>query len=119
MDNNTTEFTRMHDLRTHVLFLNGAGLAVVGIRHSGSATDDAPALVGSVVALVTDPHQGAWPHVGVADHTLSIVFFTQASNGCRMRWRESSNYWIVWDFQRVLFENSPTPGCLRQKIKSG
>jgi len=109
----------MHDLGTHVLFLNGAGLAVVGIRHSGSATDDAPALVGSVVALVTDPHQGAWPHVGVADHTLSIVFFTQASNGCRMRWRESSNYWIVWDFQWVLFENSPTPGCLRQKIKSG
>lgn len=60
-------------MATYILFLDGALLAVVGVGHAGPPADDAAALVGAVVALVTDAHQGAGPHVGVTDHTLAIT----------------------------------------------
>lgn len=63
-----------------IFFLDGALLAVVGVRHSGPPADDAAALVGAVVTLVTDAHQGAGPHVRVADHALAVTFFTESSD---------------------------------------
>lgn len=60
-------------MATYIFFLDSALLAVVGIGHSRPPTDDASALVGAVVTLVTDAHQGAGPHVGIADHTLAIT----------------------------------------------
>lgn len=73
---------QVDDLRAtiSILFLDGALLAVVGVGHAGPPADDAAALVGAVVALVTDAHQGAGPHVGVTDHTLAITFFTESSD---------------------------------------
>lgn len=67
---------QVDDLRAtiSIFFLDGALLAVVGVRHAGPPADDAAALVGAIVALVTDAHQGAGPHVGVADHTLAITY---------------------------------------------
>lgn len=63
-----------------IFFLDGALLAVVGIRHSWSSADHTAPLVRAIVTLVTYAHQGAGPHVGVTDHTLAITFFTESSN---------------------------------------
>ena len=38
-------------------------------------------LVAPVVTLITDPDEGAGPHVGVTDHTLSIALLTQSTWG--------------------------------------
>lgn len=59
---------------TYVFLLDGALFAVVGIRHSWSSADDAAALIGAIVTLVTDSHQSARPHVGVTDDTFSITW---------------------------------------------
>ena len=64
-----------------VFFLDGAFLAVVGVRYSRAATNDTPALVRSVVALVADPDQSAGTNVGVADDASAVALFTQASDG--------------------------------------
>ena len=58
---------------THILFLNGALFTIVGIRDSGTPTDHTPALVRSVVTLITYANQGAGAHVGIADHTFAIA----------------------------------------------
>lgn len=71
-------------MATYIFFLNGALLAVVGIGHSRPPTDDASALVGAVVTLITDPHQGAGPHIGVTDHTLAITCKQSTAFGYRM-----------------------------------
>ena len=34
-------------------------------------------LIAPVVALITDPHEGAGSHVGVTDDTLPVTFLTQ------------------------------------------
>lgn len=60
-------------MATYIFLLDGALLAVVGIRHAGPPADDTAALVGAVVALVTDAHQSAGPHVRVTDHTLAVT----------------------------------------------
>lgn len=61
-----------HD--TYVFLLDGALFTVVGIRYSRSSADDAASLIGAVVTLVTDSHQRARPHVGVADHAFPIAW---------------------------------------------
>lgn len=71
-------------MATYIFFLDGALLAVVGIGHSGPPADDAAALVGAVVTLVTDAHQGAGPHVRVADHALAITCEHSRAFGYRM-----------------------------------
>ena len=58
---------------THILFLQRALLAVVGIRDAKAATDDAAPGVRAVVALVADAHQGRRPHVTVAHDALAIA----------------------------------------------
>ena len=57
----------------HVLLELGALLAVVGVRHSGPAADDAASALAPVVALVADAHQGRRPHVTVAHDALAIA----------------------------------------------
>lgn len=59
---------------TYIFLLDGALFTVVGIRYSRSSADDAASLIGAVVTLVTDSHQRARPHVGVADHAFPITW---------------------------------------------
>lgn len=68
-----------------VLFLDRALLAVVGIRDTGSSTDDTSSLIRSVVAFIADPDQGTRTHVRVADDTLAVAFFAQAANGWKSK----------------------------------
>lgn len=62
---------------THIFLLDGALFTVVCIRDSWSSTDDTAALVGAIVTLITDAHQGARPHVGITDHTFAITWGEQ------------------------------------------
>ena len=72
-------------------YLHSALLAVIRVTDTRSPTDDTPgkerqlvqkriclkpALIRAIVALVANPNKGARPHVGVADHTLSITLLT-------------------------------------------
>ena len=59
----------------HVLLELGALLAVVGVRHSGPAADDAASALAPVVALVADADEGGGTHEGVADDTLAVAYF--------------------------------------------
>lgn len=81
---------------SYILLLNGAFLAVVRVRHSGATADDASTLVRTVVALVADSDQRTGTHVRIADYTLSVALFAQATNGC-----ENRNVIIVWNREMV------------------
>lgn len=56
-----------------ILLLNGALFTIVGIRDSGTSTDHTPALVRSIVTLITYANQGAGSHIGVTNHTFAIT----------------------------------------------
>lgn len=58
---------------THILLLDGALLAIIGVRDSRASTDHTAPLIGAVVTLITYAHQGAGTHIGVTDHTLAIT----------------------------------------------
>ena len=60
-------------MKAYVFLLDGAFFTVVGIGHAGPSADHASALVGTVVALVTDTHQCARPHVGITYDTFTIT----------------------------------------------
>ncbi|KZV15166.1 hypothetical protein F511_30212 [Dorcoceras hygrometricum] len=62
-----------------ILFKLGALLAIVGIRNSHPTTDDTPALERSIVAFITYTNKCARAHVGIANHTFSIIFLTKPS----------------------------------------
>merc|ERR1719420_1125143 len=64
-----------------VLLLHSALLTVIRITDARAPTDDTPALIRAIVALVANPDESARPHIGVADHTLSVTLFTQPPNG--------------------------------------
>lgn len=111
---------------THVLLLNGALLAVVRIGDTRSAADHASALVRAVVAFVANAHQRARPHVRVTDDTLAIALLAQPANGLgaagteRERGRTQNGLlFIAHNLNAVRLVFLPTPGCLRQNIKSG
>lgn len=59
--------------RTYVLLLDGAFFAVVRVGDAGPAADDASTLIGAVVALVADAHQGAGPNIRIAYHALAVA----------------------------------------------
>ena len=60
-------------MKTYVFLLDGAFFTVVGIGNTGPSADHASALVGTVVALVTDTHQCARPHVGITYYTFTVT----------------------------------------------
>lgn len=60
-------------MTTYIFFLDGALLAVVGIRYSWTPADHAASLVGAVVTLIAYAHECAGPHVRVTDHTFAIT----------------------------------------------
>lgn len=68
---------------THVLLLLRALLAVVGVRRADAAANDTAAMVGAVVALVTDVHQRRWADVAVADDALAVALVAKPPNRCR------------------------------------
>lgn len=68
-----------------ILLLDGALLTVISIGDSGASTDHTAPLIGAIVTLITYAHQGAGTHVGITDHTLAITFFTQSSDGCKIK----------------------------------
>lgn len=65
---------------TYIFLLYGALFAVVGIRHSWPSADDAAALIGAIVTLVTNSHQSARPHVGVTDDAFPITWEVERKN---------------------------------------
>ena len=73
---------RQQGSTTYIFFLEGALFTVVGVGHPNAPADDTPALIRAIVALITDPDQGAGPHERVADGALAIALFAQAPNGC-------------------------------------
>jgi len=88
---------QVHDLGAAVAILlqHRTLLAVVRVRHSRTSTDDAAALVGAVVALVTDAHQRARAHVRVADHTLAVVLLAEAPNGYSGLLAAEDQVWVM------------------------
>lgn len=63
-----------------VLLEHSALFAVVGVGNSRSSTYDAFSFVSSVIALLADLYQSCRPHVGIADHALSLALFTEPSD---------------------------------------
>lgn len=118
----------------YVFLLNGALFAIICIWYTRTTTNNTSTLVWTIIAFITDTHQCAWPHVGVADHTLSVAFLAQTTNGLSKKKKTkimlfyvlgrygtfnnvSSSFWEKYEW--IVEFNLPTPGCLRQKIKSG
>lgn len=71
------------NLRTaiSVFLLLRALLAVIGVGDAETSANHAPALVGAVVTLVANSHQGTRSHIGIANHTLPVAFLAQAADG--------------------------------------
>lgn len=67
---------------THVLLLDRALAAVVGVGGARAAAHHAAALERAKVALVADAHEGRGPDVGVADGALAVAAVAQAADGC-------------------------------------
>jgi hypothetical protein len=63
-----------------ILFHLSTLFAVVSIRNTFAAADDAPALKRAEVAFVTDLNKGAGAYVAVANNALAIAFFTETTN---------------------------------------
>lgn len=79
-----------------ILLLNGALFTIVGIRDSGTSTDHAAALVGSIVTLITYTNQGTGTHIGIADHTFAITFFTQSSDSYTSLLAAENQIWMMF-----------------------
>lgn len=94
---------------THILLLNGALFTVVGMGDSGAGTDHTPALVRSIVTLITYVDQGAGMHVGITDHTLAVRFFTQSSDSHTSLLAAENQIWMM--FSHNSFSN-PAAGNL-------
>jgi len=73
---------KIDDLRTavSVFFLLCTLLAVVGIRDPLTAANHTAAFVRTVVTLVTNTDQCAGADVRIANHALTITFFTKSPN---------------------------------------
>lgn len=59
---------------TYVFFLDGALLAIVCIRYTGTSTNHTAPLVGSIIAFVTNPDQRCRSHIRVTDYTFTITY---------------------------------------------
>lgn len=94
---------------TSILLLNGALFTVVGMGDSGAGTDHTPALVRSIVTLITYVDQGAGMHVGITDHTLAVRFFTQSSDSHTSLLAAENQIWMM--FSHNSFSN-PAAGNL-------
>lgn len=64
-----------------VLFQGDTFCAVVGIRHSLTAADDALASIGPEVAFFTDTNERRGPDIRVADGAFAVALFAEAANG--------------------------------------
>merc|ERR1719270_2380490 len=78
-----------------VLLLDGALLAVVGVRDPRAPADDAAALVAPVVALVADPDQGTGPHIRITDGALAITLLTQPPYGHSGLLPAENEIWVM------------------------
>lgn len=92
-----------------ILLLNGALFTVVGIGDSGAATDYTPALVRSIVTLITYADQGAGTHVGITDHTLAVTFFTQSSDSHTSLLAAENQIWMMFSHNSF---SKPAAGSL-------
>lgn len=75
---------QIHNLWTPVPILleNGALFAVIRVRDALAAAHDATALERAIVALVAYAHEGARPHIRVADGTLPVALYAQTPDRC-------------------------------------
>lgn len=72
-------------MQTHVFLLYSALLAIVSIRDARASANDASPLVGPVVTLVTNAHQGARPHIRVANHAFAITFLAKTPDSWKFQ----------------------------------
>jgi len=115
------------NLRTaiSVFLLLRALLAVIGVGDAETSTNNAPALVGAVVTLIANSHQGARSHVGIANHALPVVFLAQAADGnpwllpahnqIRMMLRHRAP--PIIRYSRCLVRPSPTPEVQKLELR--
>ena len=66
---------------THVLLLQRALSAIVGIGDTHITADYALALERSIITLVADVHDYVWPHIRVADDALAVALFAEPPQG--------------------------------------
>ena len=73
----------IHNLWTSIAILLALAtlFAVESIWNPSTSTNDTPALVAPIVALITNSGQLTGSHIGITNHTLAIALLTQASNG--------------------------------------
>lgn len=100
---------------SYVFFLYRTFFTVIRVWYAGPAAYYATSLIRTVITLVAYSNQGARPHVGITDDTLAVALFAESTDG----WKKKDNCKMFWQIEARLNLNSPTPGCLRQKIKSG
>lgn len=119
---------------TYIFLLNSTFFAIISVRNAWATANNASSLVWTIITFITNTNQSTWSHVWIANHTLSIVLFTQSANSY-----ENQEYLTIerpktiqnvascyCDFSMSIFNSNeffnkhlPTPGCLRQNIKSG
>lgn len=75
--------TQIHNLWASIaIFFDLATLlAVEGIRNPSTSTNDTPALITPIVALITNASQLTGPYIRVADYTLAITLLTEPPDG--------------------------------------
>ena len=75
--------SQVDDLRAAVpvLFHLRAFATIVRVRDAGAPTNNAPPLIGPIIALVADSNEGTGSHIRIADHTFAVALFAQPADG--------------------------------------
>lgn len=89
--------TQIHNLWASIaIFFDLATLlAVEGIRNPSTSTNDTPALITPIVALITNASQLTGPYIRVADYTLAITLLTEPANGDATLLAAHDEIWMV------------------------
>ncbi len=67
---------------TYILFTYSTLLTIVSISYPDPSADNTPSSIGTIVTFVTHSNQCGGADIRVTDDTYSIVFITQAADGC-------------------------------------
>ena len=81
-------------------------LAVVRVRYSDTSADDTAPLIRTIVALVTNAHQGARPDIRVANDALAIALLTKTADGDARLFSAHDQIWVMFCHVSVLENGS-------------
>ena len=100
--------TQIHNLWASItiFFTLATLLAVEGIRNPSTSTNDTPALITPIVALITNASQLTGPDIRVADYTLAITLLTEPPDGDATLLAAHDEIWVV------LSHGNPAHGSL-------